>query len=129
MSGKPYTQKRVVLYATLQVAVLVICWGWFIALGMTAFVYFNLGDIEYWLLFLAACAGVYGLRPNLERAIDAHWLGKGTVEAVMKERADQLRPVKRRINFLFTVALLLLLVAAIALTYSGMLPAAGTSGT
>jgi len=130
MPDSPYTSRSLALYALLQVATLIFCWSWFIALGISAFVLFSIGQIEYWLLFLAGCAGVYGLRPNLERAIDAYWLGPKLNEGALKVRADQLRPVKRRIHLIFTLVMFALLLAAIIAAYSGLLgPAAVRAGS
>ena len=121
MPEHPYTSRSLALYALLQVATLIFCWSWFIALGIGALVFFSIGQIEYWLLFLAACAGIYGLRPNLERAIDAFWLGPKLNEGALKVRTDQLRPIKRRIHLIFTLVMFALLLVAIIVTYSGIL--------
>jgi hypothetical protein len=126
VNGKPYSGRSLVLYGTLQTLVLIFCWGWFAALWSAAFFRFTLTQIEWWLLVASACAGLYGLRPNLERAIDSAWLGKPSTPAVLNERAAYLKPIKRRIDLVFSVIVIAILVALIVLWYSGVLRTNGT---
>jgi hypothetical protein len=97
------------------------CWAWFAALWTIAFFNYTLGDFEWWLLVAAASAGLYGLRPNLERAIDAAWLRGVTTREAVKERVAQLRPIKRRIDITFSVGLMVLLFIIVILLVSGMI--------
>ena len=53
-----------------------------------------------------ACAGLYGLRPNLERAIDTAWLQGVKNSSALAERMAQLKPIKRRIDVFFSVVVL-----------------------
>jgi hypothetical protein len=93
---------------------LLFCWGWFGALWGVAVFNFTIGEIEWWLLVLSACFGLYGLRPNLEKAIDSAWLGPKSTPAALAERAAQLKPVKRRIDIVFSlVVIALLLLSAV----------------
>jgi membrane protein required for beta-lactamase induction len=75
----------------------------FVALWTFALFNYDLGDFEWWLLVAVACMGVYGLRPSLERAIDTAWLGDVKNSQALAERVAQLRPIKRRIDILFSV--------------------------
>ncbi len=108
-TGRPDNNKSIQLYVTLQVLALVGCWAWFGALWAIAFLEYGPGDLEWWVLVAAACAGLYGLRPNLERAIDAAWLQGLDSSRAVAERAAQLRPIKRRIDLVFSLALVLAL--------------------
>jgi len=101
------------LYATLQTLTLAGCWLWFGVLWTIAFFSYSIDRVEWWVLVVAACAGVYGLRPNLERAIDTAWLQGVKTSSALAARVAQLRPVKRRIDITFSV--LVLGLAAIAL--------------
>ena len=106
----PLPPKRIALYVLLQTLTLVGCWAWFAALWSIAFFSYTLGDFEWWVLVAAACMGLYGLRPNLERAIDAAWLQGIKNSKALAERVNQLKPIKRRIDVLFSIAVLILLV-------------------
>ena len=99
---------KISLYIILQVLTLLGCWVWFAVLWTVAFFNYSLGDFQWWVLVAAACAGVYGLRPNLERAIDMAWLQTGKVKssAALEARAAEIRPIKRRIDVLFSVIVL-----------------------
>ena len=109
------------MYAFLQTLTLVACWTWFAGLWSLAFFQFSLEeDIEWWFLVASACAGLYGLRPNLERAIDTAWLRGINHPKALAERIAQLKPIKRRINLIFSVALLVLLVV-VTIIYFRML--------
>ena len=113
MKQNPSPSKSLRLYATLQILTLLGCWAWFAALWSVAFFGFSLGDLEWWLLVASACAGLYGLRPNLEKAIDAAWLKGINNSKALAERAAQLKPIKRRIDIIFSLVVLgLLLLAA-----------------
>jgi hypothetical protein len=111
---KPSRYKSTGLYAALQALNLAFCWGWFAALGLLAILGYDLDQIGFWLLGGAACAGFYGLRPNVERAIDAHWAGDGAT-AASREKATLLRPIKRRIDMAFSIVVLALLLAVLIL--------------
>jgi hypothetical protein len=111
------------------VLTLALCWAWFLALWSEAALNWSLGDLQWWLLVLGALAGVYGLRPNLERAIDSAWLGKSTNQNALAERAAQLRPVKRTIDIIFTLAMLAVVVAALAIWGIGTQRGPSTGGS
>ncbi len=113
MKSGPFSRKSIRLYVFLQSATLVICWLWFAALWSVAFFNYTWEDFEWWLLVATACAGLYGLRPNLERAIDAAWLQGLKSSQAVAERIAQLRPVKRRIDLVFTAAVVTLMLAAL----------------
>ena len=115
MEHEPIPPKRIRLYITLQALTLAGCWLWFALLWSVAFFGYSLGDIEWWVLVAAAAAGLYGLRPNLERAIDTAWLQGVKSSAALAERAAQLKPIKRRIDIVFSVLALALFIVAIAL--------------
>jgi hypothetical protein len=115
MEQGPIPPKRIRLYRTLQALTLAGCWIWFALLWTVAFFGYSLGDIEWWVLVAAATAGLYGLRPNLERAIDTAWLQGVKSSTALAERAAQLKPIKRRIDIFFSVVVLALFVAAVAL--------------
>ena len=115
MEQGPIPPKRIRLYITLQALTLAGCWIWFALLWTVAFFGYSLGDIEWWVLVAAATAGLYGLRPNLERAIDTAWLQGVKNSATLAERAAQLKPIKRRIDIFFSVIVLALFIAAVAL--------------
>jgi hypothetical protein len=115
MEQGPIPPKRIRLYITLQALTLAGCWIWFALLWTVAFFGYSLGDIEWWVLVAAATAGLYGLRPNLERAIDTAWLQGVKSSTALAERAAQLKPIKRRIDIFFSVVVLALFVAAVAL--------------
>ncbi len=97
------------MYITLQTLALVGCWIWFAGLWAVAFFNYDLGDVEWWLLVAAACAGLYGLRPNLERAIDTAWLQGLDNSKAVADRLAQLRPIKRRIDLIFSLIMVLVL--------------------
>jgi hypothetical protein len=117
--NQPIPPKRMALYATLQTLTLAGCWLWFGVLWTVALFTYTLENIEWWVLVVAACAGVYGLRPNLERAIDTAWLQGVKSSSALAARAAQLRPVKRRIDIVFSVLVLGLAGLAVALWVSG----------
>jgi len=115
---QPLLPKRIALYATLQTLTLAGCWIWFAVLWSVALFSYTLGDLEWWVLVAAASAGVYGLRPNLERAIDTAWLQSVKTSAALAARAAQLRPVKRRIDILFSITMLVLVAVGAVLWVS-----------
>ncbi len=121
MKSGPAPKKSMALYIVLQSLTLLACWGWFAGLWSVAFFGFELSDIEWWLLVASACAGLYGLRPNLERAIDTAWLKGVTNSRALAERVAELRPVKRRIDLVFSIAVLVILVVATLLWFAGYL--------
>ncbi|MEO5953779.1 MAG: hypothetical protein ABIQ44_15050 [Chloroflexia bacterium] len=104
---------RLALYATLQSLTLVGCWAIFVTLWTFALFSYDMNNFEWWLLVAVACMGVYGLRPSLERAIDSAWLGDSKSKDVLAERVAQLRPIKRRIDIIFSVGVLALFVVGI----------------
>ena len=113
-------QKSLRLYAFLQTGALVVTWGWFAALWSVAIVAFTLEDLEWWFLVASACAGLYGLRPNLERAIDTVWLQGISDTKALGERFAQLKPIKRRVSVIFslvTLAILTLLLIFYAVNF------------
>lgn len=120
MKSSPYTSKSLALYATLQTLAMACCWAWFVVLGLIAYLNFNLDQVEWWFLTGTACAGLYGLRPNLEKAIDKSWLGDTSNAQALLERIAQLRPIKRRIDLIFSISILILFVLAVTLWYSGV---------
>src|SRR4051812_20584404 len=96
------------LYALMQTIAMAACWLWFGVLWSVAVVNYSFADPAAWLLLASACAGLFGLRPNLERAIDRVWLqGYTTTPKVVAERLSQLRPIKRRIDIVFSLAVFL----------------------
>jgi hypothetical protein len=107
--------KKLAQYAALQSLALLGCWIWFGALWGIAFFNYGLGDMQWWVLVAAACAGLYGLRPNLERAIDTAWLQGVKNSNMLAERVAQLRPIKRRITVLFSAAVVVLFLAGVLL--------------
>jgi hypothetical protein len=114
------------LYAALQVAALIGCWSWFLVLlGISAIQNYTMAQSEWWVLLAAACAGLFGLRPNLEKAIDRTWVGDLTNTAAAAERAAMLKPVKRRIDIIFSLFLLVLVIATVLLWY---VTGVGTTG-
>src|SRR5690242_18665533 len=127
MSEKPFTSRRIALYVLYQVLTLIFCWGWFAALWSLAFFNFNYDQIEWWLLFGSALAALYGLRPNLERAIDSYWLDARANPALAKEKAAQLLPIKRRIDLIFSVLLFTVLAVALVVGAAGWMQNAATS--
>jgi len=102
--------KRLRLYATLQTIALVGCWAFFMALWVVALTYYDMGDIEFWGLVVIACMGVYGLRPNLERAIDTAWLQGVKTTQGLADRIAQLKPVKRRIDIVFSISVVVIFI-------------------
>jgi hypothetical protein len=122
---QPLPPNRIALYATLQTLALAGCWLWFAVLWSVALFSYNLGDIEWWVLVVAASAGVYGLRPNLERAIDTVWLQGVKTSTALAARAAQLRPIKRRIDVLFSIAMVALVVVGTILWFSFAGPTGG----
>lgn len=127
MKSDPLPRKRIVLYALLQASSLAVCWIWFAALWSFAFFVYSWEQFEWWLLVAAACAGLYGLRPNLERAIDTAWLQGLKSAPAVAERVAQLRPIKRRIDLIFTVSVVGLLLAGLVL-YGALLFLTGGRG-
>lgn len=120
MKQRSGNQKSLRLYALLQTASLVATWGWFAALWSVAIVAFTLEDLEWWFLVISACAGLYGLRPNLERAIDTAWLQGISDTKALGERFSQLKPIKRRVSVIFslvTLAILTLLLIFYAVNF------------
>ena len=116
-------QKSLTVYAVLQTLTLFLTWGWFAALWAVAMVAFTMSDLEWWLLVASACAGLYGLRPNLERAIDTAWLKGITDSKALGERFAQMKPIKRRVAVIFslvTLALLTLLLVFFAFNVIGV---------
>jgi len=96
------------LYAVLQTLAMAACWLWFGVLWAVAVINYSFADPASWLLLASACAGLFGLRPNLERAIDRVWLkGYTTTPKVIAERLSELRPIKRRIDIVFSLAIFL----------------------
>jgi hypothetical protein len=118
--------RRIALYVLLQTLTLVGCWIWFAVLWSIAFFSYTLADFEWWLLVGTAVMGLYGLRPNLERAIDAAWLRGIKNSKALAERVNQLKPIKRRIDVMFSIAVLVLLVLAALIWFS--LTLAGVGG-
>jgi membrane protein required for beta-lactamase induction len=115
MEPRPLTRKSILLYVALQSITVLACWIWFAGLWSLASFNFGFGDIEWYLLVAAACAGLYGLRPNLEKAIDAAWLrGLNNANAVA-ERVARLRPIKRRIDLIFSIVLIGILLIVVAI--------------
>jgi hypothetical protein len=100
--------KRIAIYAALQSLVITFCWLWFGVLWSIALFTYTMSDLEWWVLVATACAGVYGLRPNLERAIDTAWLQGVKTSDALTARVAQLRPVKRRIDVLFSIIVIVL---------------------
>ena len=90
------------------------CWIIFVTLGTFALMNYDLGDVGFWALLAVACMAVYGLRPNLERAIDTAWLSDVKNPQVLTERVAQLRPIKRRIDIFFSVGVIVLFLAGAA---------------
>ena len=121
--------KKLAQYAALQSLVLLGCWTWFGALWAVAFFNYSLGDVQWWVLVAAACAGLYGLRPNLERAIDTAWLKGVNNSNMLAERVAQLRPIKRRVTLLFSVAVVVLFLAGVLLWIGLSLVAGGAIAT
>ena len=125
--GNRSNQKSLTMYAMLQTLTLLVTWGWFAALWSVAIVSFTLEDLEWWLLVGSACAGLYGLRPNLERAIDTAWLQGITDTKALGERFAELKPIKRRVSLIFsigTLALLTLLVVFYTFSFIPIAPGA-----
>jgi hypothetical protein len=107
----PQPPKNLALYATLQSLTLIVCWIIFVTLGTFALMNYDLGDVGCWLLLAVACMAVYGLRPNLERAIDTAWLSDVKNQQALTDRVAQLRPIKRRIDIFFSVGVIVLFLA------------------
>jgi hypothetical protein len=129
MKRNPQANRSIRLYAALQVAALLSCWIWFLVLlGISTVQNYTMAQLEWWVLIGAACAGLFGLRPNLERAIDRTWLGDLKNPAALAERAAELKPVKRRIDIIFSLVLLALVVVSLVLWYALGL-AAGAQGS
>jgi hypothetical protein len=114
------------LYATLQSLTLAGCWLWFGILWTIALFSYTLQNLEWWLLVGAGCAGVYGLRPNLERAIDTAWLQGVKTSSALAARVAQLRPVKRRIDIVFSILVLALAAIAVAFWVTTVAPGGAT---
>src|SRR5215210_1218788 len=115
-------QKSKRLYIALHALSLVACWAWFAGLWGIAFFQFTLSDFEWWLLVASACAGLYGLRPNLERAIDTAWLKGINNSKALAERVAQMRPIKRRIDLIFSISVLVLLLIGTLLYFGRIVP-------
>jgi len=130
MKRNTQANRSIRLYAALQVAALIGCWAWFLVLlGLSTIENYTMAQFEWWVLIGAACAGLFGLRPNLERAIDRTWLGDLTNPAAAAERAAVLKPVKRRIDIIFSLFLLALVVASLVIWYMlGGASGAGAQG-
>lgn len=111
----PLPPHRIALYVTLQSLTLAGCWAWFALLWTMAFFNYSLGDLEWWVLVATACAGLYGLRPNLERAIDTAWLQGLKTSAALAERIAQLKPIKRRIDMLFSIIVIVLFIIGVGI--------------
>lgn len=118
----PQTQpeKSITLYIALHSLTLFGCWIWFAGLWSVAFFNYDFGDLEWWLLVISACAGLYGLRPNLEKAIDTAWLQGVSNTQALAERAAVLRPIKRRIDLIFSIIVISLLTIGLVLWMSGV---------
>lgn len=115
-------QKSLRLYAVLQSLTLLLTWTWFAVLWSWAFFNFDLGNLEWWLLVASACAALYGLRPNLERAIDTAWLQGITDTKALGERFAQLKPVKKRVFLTFSLVVVVLFIAVFTYgLFSGLL--------
>lgn len=126
----PLFRKTTGLYIALQIATLVACWGWFAGVWFIAFISYSPLDFEWWVLVILASMGVYGLRPNLERAIDAAWLQGQDKREALAERAAQLRPIKRRIDVIFSLVILAVLFCATILWFTGVIQIdTGTAGS
>jgi len=120
MKKAPPANRSIRLYAVLQVAALIGCWSWFLVLlSISTIQNYTMAQFEWWVLIGAACAGLFGLRPNLEKAIDRTWLGDIKNPAMAAERAAVLKPVKRRIDIIFSLLLLVLAILSVVLWYSG----------
>jgi hypothetical protein len=122
-------RKSIRLYVALQTLALSFCWAWFGVLWTMASFGFDIGDAEWWILVATGLAGVWGLRPNLERAIDTAWLEGSANSAALAERAAQLRPIKRRIEIYFSVAVILMLIIGITLWSLGVIDLGGDVAT
>jgi hypothetical protein len=118
MKRNPPANRSIRLYAALQVAALIGCWSWFLVLlGISTLENYTMAQFEWWVLIAGACAGLFGLRPNLERAIDRTWLGDPKNPAAVAERAAELKPIKRRIDITFSLVLLALVVLSLVFWY------------
>jgi membrane protein required for beta-lactamase induction len=106
---------RLAVYATLQSLTLIGSWIIFVALWTYALFNYDMNNIEWWLLVGVACMGVYGLRPSLERAIDTAWLGDSKNSQALAERVAQLRPIKRRIDILFSIGVVALFLVGVVI--------------
>lgn len=118
--GQQKPQNSIPLYITLQTLTLFGCWAWFAGLWSIAFFRYDLADLEWWLLVISACAGLYGLRPNLERAIDTAWLQGIENTKALAERAAILRPIKRRIDLIFSLVVVTILLLGMLLWITGL---------
>ncbi len=114
-------EKSITLYIALHSLTLFGCWIWFAGLWSIAFFSYTLGDLEWWLLVISACAGLYGLRPNLEKAIDSAWLQGVNNTKALAERAAILRPIKRRIDLIFSIIVVSLLLLTFLLWSTGII--------
>jgi hypothetical protein len=121
--------KKLAQYAALQTLALLGCWTWFGALWAVAFFNYGLGELQWWVLVAAACAGLYGLRPNLERAIDTAWLQGVKNSNMLAERVAQLRPIKRRVTMLFSLGVVVIFLVGVLLWIGLSLVAAGAIAT
>lgn len=100
---------------------LVTCWAWFVSICLVAVFAYSMTDFEWWILFAAAFAGLYGLRPNLERAIDTAWLQGVKTTSALSERVAQLRPIKRKIDLYFSLVVLVLFMIGVILYFAGVI--------
>ena len=108
--------RSLTLYAVLQLLALIFCWGWFAVLWAVAAFNYQIGDFQWWLLVATGMAGLYGLKPNLEKAIDRVWLGNSRNTQALTERVAQLKPIKRRIDVVFSLVLIGILVIGFIVT-------------
>jgi hypothetical protein len=102
-------QRSLRMYALAQTLAVIPTWGWLAVLWTVAIFLYSPGQFEWWLLVGSGFAGAYGLRPNLERAIDTAWLEGITDTRALGERFAQMRPIKQRVALISAVAMLGLL--------------------
>ena len=113
MGDRPFGGKSLRLYGALQMLVLAFCWGWFAILWTLSFTGSGFADPGAWFLLASGAAGLFGLRPNLEKAIDSLWLKEYKSQPkVMAQKASQLVPIKKRIDLIFSLVLMVLLIGA-----------------
>ena len=126
MRRKPSTGKALSLYVTLQSLVLLVSWAWFAALSSSAFLRYTVADAGWWLLVGAACAGFFGLRPNLERAIDAAWFGR---DAADRGTPEQIKPIKRWIDVVVSFVIVVLVLVYVLLWYASAIYSSSSGHT